>query len=210
MSTKMRSAVLLLSLLALPGVAAAGSVYLNGVNIDGVTGQRFDKASVRIDEKGNVFIEAAGYTVKGEEGTPSSGVVTASGHTTASVVTSGPPRLTKRYFLVAQQPAPGMAEYEVDVFINAKWIRKIRMDESQVPVEITRHLTPGRNKVLLAAKKNASGTRKSFSPEHDMKVIIGEGNVGGDHLMIDNPLITFRCSAAQTDDINQEYTLTTQ
>ena len=42
----------------------APSVTLNGVNIDGVTGQKFENCTVVIDEQGNVHIEAKGYAVK--------------------------------------------------------------------------------------------------------------------------------------------------
>ncbi len=53
---------------ALTGAAgparAAPAVTLNGVPIDGATGQRIENATVVIDEKGAVHIEAAGYAVK--------------------------------------------------------------------------------------------------------------------------------------------------
>ena len=50
--------------LLVPASALASSVYLNGTRIDGVTNQKFEKATVRIDEKGDVFIEAPGYAVR--------------------------------------------------------------------------------------------------------------------------------------------------
>ena len=50
--------------------AGAPSVTLNGVNIDGVTGQRFENCTVVIDEQGNVHIEAKGYAVKGAAAEP--------------------------------------------------------------------------------------------------------------------------------------------
>ncbi len=59
---------LLLALSLCPPAALAGSVFLNGVNIDGVTNQKFEKATVRIDEKGNVLIEATGYAVRQVDG----------------------------------------------------------------------------------------------------------------------------------------------
>jgi hypothetical protein len=197
----MKRLVGLASLLMLVAPSAqAASVYLNGVNIDGASNQQFDGAKVRLDEKGNVHIDAPGYAVKAVEAPvspPPSSVV-------------GPARLTRRYFMLTQQAAPGMAEYEVDVFINSKWIRKVPPDDNQQPLEITRYLVPGRNNVLLMAKKVMRGTRKSYSPTHEMKIIVGEGNVGGDHLMMDTPLITFSRTAADTQDTTQEYTLTTR
>src|SRR5512138_1711626 len=65
----------LLVVLAAAGVAvpaAAGpSVTLNGVNIDGVTSQKFENCTVTIDAQGDVHIEAKGYAVKnGGNGAP--------------------------------------------------------------------------------------------------------------------------------------------
>ncbi|MBI3185079.1 MAG: hypothetical protein HYZ28_23330 [Myxococcales bacterium] len=185
-----------------PLAAPAGSVYLNNVNIDGVTNQRFEKVSVRIDEKGNVFIDAPGYAVKAVEGAP---------RQTPRPDDPGPGTLTRRYWMVTEQTVPGMTEYDVDVYINAKWIRKLRNNEEQIVTEITKHLTPGKNTVLLTARKVPVGqSRKSFSPEHVFRVIIGEGNVGGDNVMIDSPLVKFERSAADTADVSQEYTFSTR
>lgn len=55
----------IVALLLLAGASAhAGSVYLNGVDIDGA-GQpiTFKKVNVRVDAKGNVYIDAPGYKV---------------------------------------------------------------------------------------------------------------------------------------------------
>ena len=51
-----------------------------------------------------------------------------------------------------------------DVFVNAKFSRKIRAGEPQVVLEITRYLHPGANKVLFAATKRADAALKSASP----------------------------------------------
>ena len=44
-----------LTLCAAP--SGAKSVFLNGVNIDGVTNQKFENATVVIDDKGNDFFQ---------------------------------------------------------------------------------------------------------------------------------------------------------
>ncbi len=187
----------------LPSLGWGGSVYLNGVNIDGVTNQKFEKATVKIDEKGAIFIDAPGYAVKSAEGA-------AKGSSTAAAPDASPPRLTKRYWLVTEQTALGMTEFDIDVYINAKWIRKLKSQEEQIVTEITRHLTPGRNTVLLTAHKIGPGPPKSFARDHVFRVIIGEGNVGGDNVMIDNPILKFERSAAEAQDVSQEYTLVTR
>ena len=41
------------------------SIFLNGVNIDGLRGQKFDKCrTVRIDERGDVHLDCPGYQVE--------------------------------------------------------------------------------------------------------------------------------------------------
>lgn len=200
----MRTKTLLIAaFLALPLPAAAGSVYLNNVNIDGVANQKFEKATVRIDAKGNVFIDAPGYAVKSVEGGGSSAK--------KPDEVSGPARLTRRYWLVTEQTSPGMTEFDIDLYVNSKWVRKLRNADEQLVAELTRYLVPGRNTILLTAHKVQTGeARRSFSSEHVYRVIIGEGNVGGDNVMIDNPIVKFERNASETQDASQEYTLTTR
>lgn len=183
------------ALLLVSGTALAGSVYLNGVKIDGVTNQKFEKATVRIDEKGNVLIEAPGYAVKQVEGGPGD----------VPVPTSGVIR--KQYFLVTEQNQVGMTEYDVDMYVNSKWVRKLKSSEDQIVSEITKNLVPGRNTVMFIAKKSSPEARKSLSPSHFFRIIIGEGTMSGDHVMIDNPVVKFERTAAQTDDVTKEFPL---
>ncbi|HVG64413.1 MAG TPA: hypothetical protein VNA24_37975 [Hyalangium sp.] len=225
------AALFVLAALMAPATASAASVYLNGVRIDGVTNQKFEKATVRIDEKGDVHINAPGYAVRVESApapaasvapppvapAPAAPAAAAPAPAAAAPATpppdpgpEAPPTLTRRYWLVTEQPVPGMAEYDIDLYINSKWIRKLRNNEEQIITEITRYLQPGKNTVLFTARKVAVGSRKSYSLQHYFKVIIGEGNVGGDNVMIDNPIIRFQRTAADTKDVSEEFTLTTR
>lgn len=228
------AALFMLAGLMAPATAFAASVYLNGVRIDGVTNQKFEKATVRIDEKGDVHISAPGYAVRVESApapvapvapppapppapaapaaaapAPAAPPVAAA-PTTPPPAPEAPPTLTRRYWLVTEQSVPGMAEYDIDMYINSKWVRKLRNNEEQIITEITRYLQPGKNTVLFTAHKVVVGTQKSYSPQHYFKVIIGEGNVGGDNVMIDNPIIRFQRTAADTKDVSEEFTLTTR
>jgi hypothetical protein len=232
MHRSIHPAFFVLAGLMAPAVALAASVYLNGVRIDGVTNQKFEKATVRIDEKGDVHINAPGYAVRVETAPAPSPVapVAPSPAPTAPAATpaapaappaaaasaapspapEAPPSLTRRYWLVTEQSVPGMAEYDIDLFINSKWIQRLRNNEEQVIIEITRHLQPGKNTVLFSAQKVVMGTPKSYSPQHYFKVIIGEGNEGGGKVMIDNPIIRFQRTAADTKNVSEEFTLTTR
>jgi hypothetical protein len=199
-----------LALFLLPAAALAAPVYLNGVNIDGLTNQRFEKCSVAIDEKGVVQLSCPGYSVQSQaigKGT----TIARSGPTeSAPIDTPATGRISKRYWLVTEQNMPGATQYDIDLFVNSKWIRKLRSNEDQIITEITKYLNPGPNRVLLAAHKNIVGARKSYSPEHLFRITIGEGDVGGDQVMIDNPIVEFKRTAAETDDASQEYTVVTR
>jgi hypothetical protein len=176
------------------------SVYLNGVNIDGLRGQKFEKCkAVRIDDRGDVYLECAGYQVEQPA---------AAAPAPAPLIPSAlAAAMTKRYWLVSEEKDSASAQYDVDVFVNAKFIRRIKAGEPQVVLEITRHLHPGTNKVLFAASKRAEAGRKSVSPASFVKLVVGEGNEGGNTVTIDNPLIESKRTAAETDNVNEEFTL---
>jgi hypothetical protein len=185
----------LIFLLLYSGTVLAGSVYLNGVKIDGVTNQKFEKVTVRIDEKGNVLIEAPGYAVKQVEG-----------QATEPAPTGG--FIAKHYFLVTEQNVIGMTEYDIDLYINSKWIRKLKSSEDQIVTDITKNLVAGKNQVMFIAKKVAPDARKSLSKEHFFRIIIGEGTMSGDHVLIDNPVVKFERTANDNNDTSQEFALT--
>lgn len=223
-------------LIAAPVASNAGSVYLNGENIDEVRNIKFDKCSVKIDENGNVMIEAQGYRVKRLEGSapppqpvaqpqqpqqpppqPQAvpvmvpvGMPYAYQQPVAPPPPVQPAKITKHYWMVTHQNAPGMTEFDIDVYVNAKWLMTLRNGSQQDVVEVTRYLLPGQNSVTFEAKKLSSGPRKSFSPEHQFIVVIGEGDAGGDNVMINNPLVTFKRTAADADSTSKDYSFVTR
>ncbi|RMG13638.1 MAG: hypothetical protein D6729_14685 [Deltaproteobacteria bacterium] len=182
----------LVLLAALLPLSAAAEVYLNGVDITGVRNQTFENATVRIDAQGNVHIDAPGYAVAGAA--PGGA---ASGSSTGQV--------EHKYYLVTSQNAPGATQYDIDVYINAKWVRTLRNDEDQIVADITRFLRPGENRILLVARKNIQGGRKSHSAGHYFRVIVGRGNEGGNNVMIERALVDFKRTAADMDDVSKEF-----
>jgi hypothetical protein len=212
----MRALLLLVAAALAGGSARAGappSITLNGVPIDGVTSQRFENCTVTIDERGNVHIDAKGYVVKGADApagptgpTGPTGATGATGPAKTAAATDGRPvngKLSRRYFLATEHAAPG-TQYDLAIFINAQWIREVKATERQAVMEITKYLRPGPNKVTLAATKRAGGERVS-SPDVQLRVVIGEGNVGGDHVLIDVPLVEAVRTAAETEDRTEEF-----
>jgi hypothetical protein len=187
--------VMVALLLALP--AAAGSVFLNGVNVDGITSQTFEKVTVRVDELGNLHIDAPGYQVK---------KVTAP---TGAPVVRDLDSITKHYILVTEQVPLGVTEYDIDVSINGKLVRSLRNGDEQIVLEVTKHLRAGKNAVVFQARKALSNPLqpKSTSSKHVFRVIIGEGLMGPDQVLIENPLVKFERTAADMSDVAQEFTL---
>jgi hypothetical protein len=234
-----------ITLIAAP--ALAGSVYLNGVLVDGLTNQKFERVqSVRFDEAGNVYIDAPAYKVEVQQSGAPAPVQAAPAQMPApqaaplpapvaqvpqTTVPVAPPmaaqvpiaapaqipvpvqvpqRILQRYWLVTQQNAPGMTQYDIDVYVNSQWVRRLGNDDEQTIAEVTHYLKPGPNKVILSAHKNVPGSRKSTSADQYFRVVIGTGNVGGDKVLIDSALVDFSRSAAQTDDVSQEFTINAQ
>src|SRR5262245_8557191 len=94
--------------LALTAPAFAGpSVFLNGVNIDGVTNQKIDKASITIDAQGNIHIDAKDYAV--QSSTTQTKPVMPPGIAGVGTATATP--MSKRYFLVTEQSQRGGAQF---------------------------------------------------------------------------------------------------
>jgi hypothetical protein len=210
----MRPLALCLAAVALvaPRPAAAGpSVTLNGVPIDGVASQTFENCTVVIDAKGDIHIQAKGYAVKGAAVDGPRAAVDAAragaaGGSEGRADGAVPPRLSRRYFVVAEQTPPG-TQYEVAIFINAQWIRELRANEPQAVLEITRYLRPGANKLTFVATKRIVGERLAFGRDVALRFVVGEGNAGGDHVMIDAPLVETALTAADMDDRTEEFVI---
>ncbi len=196
----MRVVTLMLSLLVAP--TAFAGVFLNGVAIDGITNQTFENCTVRIDEKGNVLITAKGYQVQAPQT-----------QTTATATTSAPATparepVTKKYFLVSEVSAPALAQYDLDVFINSVWVKRIASTDEQVIIEVSKHLFKGKNVVHVTATKNLKDGRKSVSKDHYIKVHIGEGSVTDSNVVLDNPIIEYTRTAAEDTPFSDDHPLT--
>lgn len=176
--------------------AAQAAVFLNGVSIDGVVNQTFENCTVKIDEKGNVLITAKGYEV--QSSAPKAPTAPA-----APVVEP----VTKQYFLVTDTSDPAVAQFDVDVFINSVWVKRINANDDQVILDVSKHLHKGKNVVHFTATKNLKEGRKSASPEHYLKVHIGEGSVSGNNVMIDNPIIEYTRTGAEMGTFSDDLPL---
>ncbi len=204
MHRSVRAALLAPVLLcAVSGSAWAVGVFLNGVSIDGATNQQFRNVSVRIDARGDVYIDAPAYQVQRVE-SPGTASRPPAVSTPATAAPTGP--ATYRYWLVTDQATRGRTQFEIDVFINGQFLRTLRNDEEQVILDVTRQLHSGRNTVLLVARKVIQGGRLSASPSHHFRVVVGEGQESRGTVMIDRPLVIFtRTADEMQSEIRQEF-----
>ena len=186
------------------------TVFLNGVNIDGLRGQSFEKCkAVRIDDKGDVYLDCPAYQVEAAPavGTAAPAQAQPASYTPPPASAAAPASITKHYWLVTEQTEKGAAQYDLDLWINSKWLRKLRAGEDQIVLDITKYLVPGTNKLIFGATKKLEGGRKSSSPSAYIKAIVGEGEAGGQNVMIDTVLVEVKRTAAELDNRNEEFTV---
>ncbi len=201
--------------------AAKGKLFLNGVEVEGLANQSFQSCEVRFDQEGNVWITAKGYSVKvgGKAGKPTTVKTTSPAPDMAHETTpagsepatpAAGAKLTKRYWIVAMQPRVGAAQYDINVFINGKFVRKVKSSAAQTVVDVTDHVKVGKNTVHFAAVKayGEGGKRFSSSPEDTFKVLLGEGAMGKGSIMISAPLAEMTRTAQETENKTSQSTFT--
>jgi hypothetical protein len=178
------------ALVLLEGSANAVEIYLNGVRATGLKNQTLQNCTVTFDALGNIQIVAKGYAIKKVEGETGS---------------ANPSGARGKYFLVSTFNRQGFAQYDVDVYLNGKWARKIRNGEGQVIMDISKLLPSGRVSVLFAATKNLGGkARLSTSSTDYLQVLVGEGTAGGGTVNITRTLAEFKATADKVVNHNQE------
>lgn len=182
-----------------PALANAGQFMVNDVPIGkfdlavkGLEGQTFEKCkSVKITSDGDVKVECPGYDLKPAE-------------PAKSVQAAVPAQVSKTYWLVTEQTKVGDTQFDIDVYINSKWIQRVKNEDKQLVLDITKHLVPGVNKVLFTAKKDLSGGRRSASPNVFYRLFIGGGQSGRGEVVIDSVVADVRRTAAETEDVIEE------
>lgn len=190
----------LLALIPLAAYAAplAGrSVFLNDANIDSVRSQTFQNVDVVIDADGNVHIKSDQYKVQ---------------NATADSTPKKPDGLAAiphgtRYWLISEENAPGMAQYDFDVFVNGNLVKTVKSGEPQVVEDVTKFVIPGTNTVTITARKDFGNARKSESKDFYERVYIGRGalNEAG-AIVIDSPDIDYRKTAADVQNAADQLT----
>jgi len=201
-SSRVGVAPLILCLTVVGSTAWARDVYFNGVKLESnvvLRNQTFPACEVRFDASGNVYITAKGYKVA----LSSSGNEAPS--TAAPAADEPPAKVTKRYWLIGTQTKRGLVQYDIDVFVNGSFVKRVRSGDDKTVLDVTRHIRPGINAVKVIATKNLGNRRASSSPQDVMEVVVGEGVVGAGTITIDRPVVTYRRSAAEMGNFSDTY-----
>lgn len=182
--------------------AHARSVFLNGVDITELRNKTFTNATVFIDAKGDVHINAPKYKVKViEDATPAPPPVRDESR-------GGPnPNLSGHYYLVTKPSPGGKAQYDFVLTVNGEERKVIKADEPQLIMEISAWLRRGTNYISVTARKWTGGNRKSFSPSDRAAMVVGKGHEEGKTVKIDAVYIDLKVNASQTQNTTERYTL---
>ena len=187
--------VITLLFLLLSALPASASTFLNGVNVDGVTNQTFENCTVSLDDRGNVHITAKGYEIHAMQP-----------KTLTPQTPPPPPPVTKHYFLIAE--AEGDSQYDVDVFINSVFVKRILSTDAQLTLEVSKYLVSGRNTVHFTAVKNLKEGRKSIKRQDTLKIHLGEGAQTPETIVLDQVLIEYMRTAAEITNFDNDTALT--
>lgn len=186
--------VLLLAWLS--AFAEAGTLYVNGVRADSLRNFEFMDVNVKVDEKGNVWVDAPQYRVEVQGGTAS-----ATGNRTTATVTSDVTNLPPDnalpaplgvYWLVTEDNSS--QGHAIDVVVNGMLVQKIQSGDSQVILDIGKHLKVGTNTVIFNALPgpNPGGGV--------LNIYVGTGSNQSGTVALDPPLITFSRRSSDTAD----------
>ena len=176
-------------LLASGEEARAADLYVNGVRADGLASFEFIDVSVRIDSKGNVWIDAPSYRVEVD------------GETAAAPEMSEPISVG-RYWLVTEDN--GSKGLTIDVVVNGRAVHKLRSGDAQVIFDVGAYLQRGTNTVIINVVQSRNAGGGIFY------VYLGEGSNESGTLMLDKPAITFAQQAEPSADsrVSRSFELT--
>ena len=170
------------------------SVFLNGQNIDTVRGQVFENVTVEIDATGNVHLKSDVYKVS-----------TAPGAGVPPVQNEIPRGI--RYWLVSEENAPGMSQYDFDVFVNGHLVKTVKSGEPQVVEDVTQYVIPGTNTVTITARKNFGAGRRADSKDFYMRVYIGKGALNATGaIVIDSADVDYKRTSAEVTNFADQLT----
>ena len=164
--------------------AQAGTLYVNGTPVDGLKNYAFEQVDVRIDEDGNIWVDAPGYNVS--LGEAAKGKSSTGGSRAESAVESDLPRGS--WWLVSEDH--GSTGHKVDVMINGQSVKTIESGGRQVIFDVSPYLHQGTNVVTF---RNTGAATPGGAA---LEIMIGTGSIVGSKVTLDRPKMTYKRNSA--------------
>lgn len=198
----------------LTSVALAGSVFVNGVNVDSLRDTTFSNVTVKIDSQGNLLIDAPGYTIE---------VVDAAGAPVGPAPAPSPapaPAPVSRVDPPAPAPAPapvpasalaagswwlitednGSVGHTVDVFVNGVKVTMLRSGAEPYILDVGPWLRRGPNTVEVRSNSIDAGGGAMY-------VYIGEGRNDTGTIVMNSPSVQFGLGPSRQGPHSRTYQL---
>ena len=166
---------------------AAPSVIFNGIDITGVTNQKFTNVTVEFDSNGNVILTAPQYKLV--DTTPKSDIPPSSTLPAQIVGSNVPvplptpsidtlPDNVHPTYIIATFDSPGLLGHNVDVYVNGQFVKTFYQGTAQQTHDISAFLRSGMNtiqyRLIMAAD---SGSSSKATVEFSLAKLTGkQGN----------------------------------
>jgi hypothetical protein len=168
------------------GCLAGGTLYVNGVRADGLRNFDFRDVGVRIDENGDVWVDAPNYKIE---------VTGGSADAEAEPVEAG------QWWMVSQDNNSG--EHSLQILINGELVKDVKSGDAQLILDLAPYLKKGDNTLLINAMPSSTPTGG------DLMIYVGAGSNSSGTVSMSSPDVVYaRGASASTSGGSRSYTLT--
>jgi hypothetical protein len=190
-------------LLWLSGVALAGTVYLNEVDVGTLKDTTLENVTVRFDSNGDVHIDAPQYEVQVQDGPGAPPAARAPAPAPAPRPAPAPAPASSgvaegTWWMVTEDN--GSSGHVVELWINGTRALNVFSGGEQMIEDVTPWLRPGSNNIRVqSVSTNASGGA--------LYIYIGPGGNDEGTLMMGTPAVQFGLGASRQGPYEREYTI---
>ena len=176
----------LLAVALLTDAFAGGTLYVNGVRADWLRNFDFREVGVRVDENGDIWVDAPNYKIEVTGGEADS---------ETTPVDAG------KWWLVTQDNNSG--EHSLQILVNGELVKDVKSGDPQVILDLAPYLKQGDNTILINALPSSTPTGG------DLMIYVGSGsNTSGTVSMSRPDVVYARRSSDSTSGGSKSYTLT--
>jgi hypothetical protein len=201
-----------------PAVARAGTLYINGVRVDGLSNVKLHNVDFEIDDKGDLHVTAKGYTVNVAETNPPKPAPPARTSAGANTNAEGSANANPRSSVRASVPAPryvlsmsesGDPQWDVDLYVNGQFVRRFQSGQAPGPIDVTRLIKPGDNAIRFRAVKQ-EGQVRSVQPSEYLQITVDAETQLATGAHEHTRIYSYRRTAAETGLFDDSISISTR